>query len=108
MNSLQIESWALRVIDCVNASQSNEDFRVELKRELPEPNKIARRIAGHANAARGEPILWLIGVDQKDGVVGADDKDLANWYPAVKSQFDEIAPALTDLNVPVQQLLTHW
>lgn len=101
MNSFQIESWALRVIDCVNAGQPNEDFRVELKREWPDSRKIARRIAGHANAARGEPILWLIGVDQKDGVVGVDDKDLANWYPAVQSQFDEIAPALTSLNIPV-------
>lgn len=101
MNSLQIESWTLRVIDCVKLGQPNEDSRVELKREWLEPRNAARRIAGHANEARGEPILWLIGVDQKDGILGADDKNLANWYPTVKSQFDEIAPALTSLNIPV-------
>jgi len=101
MNLLQIENWALRVIDCVKSGQPNEDSRAEVKSEWPDPKKAARRIASHANEVRGEPILWLIGVDQKDGVVGADDKDLANWYPAVKSQFDEIAPALTSLNIPV-------
>lgn len=37
MNSLQIESWALRVIDCVKKGQPNEDFLVELKREWIDP-----------------------------------------------------------------------
>ena len=63
MNSRQIESWALRVIDCVKRGQPNEDFLVELKRDWIDEAKAARRIAGHANAARGENILWLIGFD---------------------------------------------
>ena len=68
MNSRQIESWALRVIDCVKRGQPNEDFLVELKRDWIDEAKAARRIAGHANAARGENILWLIGFDEKEGV----------------------------------------
>lgn len=101
MTPRQIESWALRIVDQVKVCQPNEDSRVELKREWPsDKNQAARRIAGHANAARGEPILWLIGVDQNDGVMGADFADLANWYPAVQAQFDEVAPALTELNIP--------
>ena len=63
MNSTQIESWALRIIDIVKKGQPNEDFLVELKRDWIDKDKAARRIAGHANAARGENILWLIGVD---------------------------------------------
>lgn len=102
MNLRQIESWVLRIIDCVNAKQPHEDSRVELKREWPQDHwKAARGIAGHANAARGESILWLIGVDENMGVLGVDHEELANWYPAIKANFDELAPALTDLNVPV-------
>ncbi len=101
MNSRQIESWALRIIDCVKGGQPNEDFLVELKREWIPEAKAARRIAGHANAARGENVLWLIGIDEKEGVIGANSANLASWYPAVESFFNELAPRMLPLNVPV-------
>jgi hypothetical protein len=102
LSKLQIENWALRVIDRVESGQPHEDFLVELKREFLDPDRAARRIAGHANAARGENILWLIGVDeQSKSVIGVDYADLANWYTSVKSRFNEMSPALTDLNIPI-------
>lgn len=104
MNPRQIESWALRVIDCVNNGQPNEDFLVELKRDwMKSKEKAARRIAGHANAAQGQDILWLIGVDEKQGVIGVDSTDLASWYPGVESFFNELAPRMTPLNIPVEE-----
>lgn len=102
MNKNEIENWALRVIGQVRDHQPNEDFRVELKTEWIDPVKAARLIAGQANAAHGEPVLWLIGVNQELGVVGARHKELASWYEKVKSQFDGIAPELVDLNIPVE------
>lgn len=97
----QLEGWALDVLDRVTSGGRLEDARVEIKREWPDPVEAARRIAGHANAARGAPILWLIGVDEKARTVpGADYEELANWFPRVQSQFDELAPSLQDLNVP--------
>lgn len=101
MNSRQIESWALRVVDCVKSGQPNEDFLVELKRDWIKGEKAARRIAGHANAARGENILWLIGVDEKAGVIGVNATDLASWYACVESFFNELAPKMTPLNIPI-------
>lgn len=101
MNSRQIESWALRVIDCVKKGQPNEDFLVELKRDWIDQEKAARRIAGHANAARGENILWLIGVDENQGVIGVNITDLASWYSTVESCFNELAPRMIPLNIPV-------
>lgn len=100
----QIESWALNVIDRVVNGQPNEDARVELKSEWSRDYaKIARRIAGHANVARGAPILWLIGVDEKGKkVTGATIEDVANWYPQVEKQFDGLAPDLIDINIPYQ------
>lgn len=102
MNARDIERWALRVIDQVEAGQPNEDFRVELKSQWPTDfQKAARRVAGHANAARGEPILWVIGMDQSVGIIGADHHEFADWYNQIKTAFDEsFAPPVVDLNIP--------
>ena len=101
MNPRQIENWALEIISRVEAGQPIEDSTVELKSTWLEPDeRVARRIAGHANAARGENILWLIGVDEKKGVVGVNNNtDLASWYPAVQKYFNEVSPRLTHLNI---------
>lgn len=102
MTNLEIERWALASVDHVRKKLPIEDSQVELKSEWIEPKKAARRLAGHANAARGEPILWVIGLDETRGVMGATADDLAKWWPAVKAEFDEMAPALTvNLVVPV-------
>ena len=102
MTPRQIEAWAIRVLELVENKQNVEDTRVELKTEWPtEMNKVARQIGGHANAARGEPILWLIGVDERAGkVIGAPPSEFANWYPAVGKEFEGTAPECIHLNVP--------
>lgn len=103
MKKNEIEYWALSIIERVNKRQPVEDDRVELKSTWIEPAHAARRIAGHANAARGEDILWLIGVDEKDGVKGVDYKDYAKWFSTVASQFDEnLAPEGIFVNVPYE------
>jgi hypothetical protein len=95
MRTSEIDAWALRVIERVEKNEPHEDDRVELKAEWPEsPSEAARRIAGHANQMRGEPFLWLIGVDERRGVVGADKNNLANWWPQVESQFDGPVPPI--------------
>jgi hypothetical protein len=71
---------------------------VELKARWPEDsNKVARRIAGHCNAAAGDLVLWLIGVDQDTGVVGVNPSDMATWWPRASSEFDGQAPYVQDL-----------
>jgi hypothetical protein len=103
MLSQQIEGRVLNLVDRVVQGARVEDFRVECKADWPPTARAARRIAGHANAARGEPILWIIGLDE-DGhrVTGASDVELADWWPQVTACFDEgIKPGLTPLVVPV-------
>ncbi len=97
----QIESWALKIVDRVQNGTPIEDSRVELKATWISPEKAARRIAGHANAARGAAILWLIGVDEKYGVVGVDHSRFLSWHLQVAACFDGIAPQVTDLIIPV-------
>jgi hypothetical protein len=100
MRPAEIEAWARSVIDQVAGNQPIEDVRVELKSAWIDPVKAARRLAAHANTAQGANLLWLIGVDEKRGVIGADFNELSDWYPKVRSSFDELTPEVTPLNVP--------
>jgi hypothetical protein len=103
MLSQRIEGRVLNLVDRVVSGERVEDALVECKAEWPSAARAARQIAGHANAARGEPILWIIGVDE-DGhqVASASDVELANWWSQVTAVFDQgITPGLTTLVVPV-------
>lgn len=72
-----------------------------MKADWPtDATKAARQIAGHANAAYGSNILWIIGLDEEKGIVGATDNEVANWWRSVQSHFDQAPPAL-DLNTVV-------
>jgi hypothetical protein len=100
MKPSQIEAWTLSIADRVSTNKQLEDARVELKAEwLTDPSKVARRIAGHANASHGDLILWIIGMDEKQGVTGAGNQELSNWWAAVKAEFDGVAPEFTPLVV---------
>ncbi len=97
----QIEYWALQVIGRVENKQPVEDSRVELKAGFVDATRAARRIAGHLNAARGDDVLWLIGVDEERGVVGVHATEFAGWYNGVRACFDDLvlAPKVVDVAV---------
>lgn len=95
----EIKHWALQVIDRVKAGQPVEDSQIELKASWIDPLKAARRIAGHANASGGAPILWLIGVDETLGVVGVQFEEMADWYAQVEARFDGPVPRMIDVNI---------
>lgn len=97
MDNARLEYWVHEVLDRVARGTPIEDSRVELKGQWIDPYKAARRIAGHANACRGEQILWIIGADEVSGVVGASHNEFSNWYLQVQSEFDGIAPTVQDL-----------
>jgi len=99
----EVEVWTREIVEAVVANQRIEDSRVELKSSWPEPRKAADRLAAHANAARGTPILWLIGIDEKNcELTGVDPVELANWCKSVEALFDGFAPRLLiDVNVRI-------
>jgi hypothetical protein len=102
MKKQDIEFKVLDIVDRLEKGQPIEDDTVELKAEWPKDHfRAARRIAAHANSARGEPILWLIGIDEKTGVVGADFEELSIWFAKVRSRFDQLlVPNLISLGIP--------
>jgi hypothetical protein len=97
-----VEQWALQVLDSYMRGGRLEDARIEFKRQLPEDaQRIARRLAGHANASRGDPILWIVGVDENERkiVPGQLPRDPASFWSQVWSKFDGPHPELIDLQV---------
>jgi hypothetical protein len=97
MTNAQIETWALRAIDTMMAGGQDEVSHVEMKGKWPEGHaSFARQLAGQANAARGQPIIWIIGPDAKEKKLNSAPKEeLANWWPQVKKHFDDAhAPSL--------------
>lgn len=103
MRAAELESWVLQIAQRVADGKPVEDQRVELKGATwPEPAKAARRIAAHANSARADFVLWIVGIDERTGVAGANDMELSTWWPQVQSQFDQLPPdLLLHLNVPI-------
>src|SRR3989442_15419291 len=95
MQKQAIHSWAAEVCSRVARGIRNEDYRVEWKADWIDAKKAARRLAGHANSMRSEPILWIFGADEKTGVVGlTQTRDPGNWYAEARSVFDGVAPDL--------------
>lgn len=85
------------------AGRPIEDARVELKAEWPaDAVKTARQIAGHANASRGQRILWIIGLDEgRRRAQALEHMELADWWSKVRRYFDGVAPELRNIVVPV-------
>jgi hypothetical protein len=101
----QVELMALTAAQAL-FDGATEDARVEFKScLLADPRKAARRIAGHANAARSEPILWLVGLGE-DREFSVDhfpeQQDPASYWPQVWKWFDGPHPELVDVHVEFQ------
>jgi hypothetical protein len=95
MKKREIHAWAAAVCDRVKSGVTNEDSQVEFKADWPDPKRAARRIGAHANSMHSEPILWLVGVDEKNGVIGlSTSRDPGAWYEECRSVFDGVAPDL--------------
>src|SRR4051794_18928677 len=101
-------------LERIKRNQSSEDHSVELKSEFPaipvdawpaardadKAYRFVRQIAAHANAAHGEDIYWIIGVDPRRGVIGADENELADWHRLFASYFEgRVGPSLEHYNV---------
>lgn len=85
--------------------KGREDSFVELKRSFPEDRrKAARQIAAICNAARGEDVLWIVGIDDKTGEIHTPaSTDIQDWWPGVAKCFDDVTPEMSHLVVSVDE-----
>jgi len=95
MTSQEIELWARDIVEVVLSGSKAEDSRVELKAEWYAAEKAAKQLAAHANSARGQFILWLIGIDEKaQELTDLQSPDMSDWWNGVSSRFDGFPPRL--------------
>lgn len=104
MRVQELQARVKPIINAVMQGRPVEDTRVEVKSVWIDALKAARRLAGHANAARGEPIIWILGIDEKARkVTGVDALEMDNWIKTLEKQFDGDAPTLvTHTNIHLQ------
>src|SRR6266536_553496 len=106
MLSQHIEGRVLNLVERVLNGARIEDFRVECKGTWPSAAKAARQIAGHANAARGEPILCISGragrrpdVSAGPGGVGTSTRRASRPQPTGRTL---VVLQLHDIGGPVE------
>ncbi|MCO7239068.1 hypothetical protein [Aeromicrobium sp. CnD17-E] len=97
------EARVLSIVEAVRRGRQVEDDLVELKAQWPHASlKTARQVAGHANAAGGENILWIIGLEERTGRIGSTGgTEPADWWAAVRRHFIEVPPEMALLRVSV-------
>jgi hypothetical protein len=103
LSNQEIELYVNSIYKKIIDKEPLEDSFLELKREFIKPPQAARRIAGHANSSHNSPILWVIGLDEKEGLIGLNRTDFEEWWQKTKSCFDEIYPSIiVHLNIPIE------
>jgi hypothetical protein len=93
----QLEAHVIELVDLVLAGKRIEDDLVECKGQWPDPQRrsCTRQLAGHANKAHGEPILWIIGLDEDTHTLTHPNPvEFADWWASISSRFDPPAPEL--------------
>ncbi|WP_433678044.1 transposase [Nocardia sp. CA-119907] len=72
MNLQRIEARVLDIVTRVVGGGRAEDDSVECKAQWPgDPAKAARRIAAISNAARGDDVIWIVGLDEDGQVIAS-------------------------------------
>lgn len=95
MNKQEVDALVQNAIENIRAGRIVEDDTgIECKSLWPEPSK-ARQLAGAANALRGEPLVYVIGVKDSNGEITTPEKrEPQEWYSQMKKRFDQVAPEL--------------
>jgi hypothetical protein len=83
MRAIDLEARVISAVDRIRAGQLVEHDLIECKRDWPQDSK-ARQLAGSLNRAGGDPVVYIIGIDEKTGDVhdisGTDVLDWSGQY----------------------------
>ncbi len=100
----QLEYRALNLLEALAAGRRliEADAHAAIFPGWPAPApRAARRLAAHANAARGRDVLWLIGVGPDGRGPGGDLRKFDDWLATLLPFFDGLPPRITALKVPL-------
>lgn len=95
MRAIDLETRVLAAVDQIRRGQQVETDFIECKREWPEDKK-ARQLAGSLNRAAGDPVIYIVGIDEKTGLVtDVSGTDVLNWWNQIIPKFDQTPPEIT-------------
>lgn len=102
MRAIDLETRVLAAVERVRNGEKIESDLIECKRTWPGENK-ARQLAGSLNRAAGDPVIYVIGIDEKDGsIYDTSDTDILNWWNQIVGQFDQVpAEMVRHIDVPI-------
>ena len=91
----QVEVKVHEVVAQVLSSGGVEDDLVECKSKWPEPEAVARQLAGMANKSTPDPMTWIIGIDERARRLTTPQAvEISNWTAKLEKRFDGATPAL--------------
>jgi hypothetical protein len=92
MRPAALEGRVLAAVEALRSGVTPEDDFTECKARWPEKTT-ARQLAGLANRAAGEPIIYIVGVHDKTGqVTDPGPTDPNDWWAGMRGQFDQTPP----------------
>jgi hypothetical protein len=102
MRAIDLEAKVISAVDRIRAGQSVEHDLVECKRDWPQDKK-ARQLAGSLNRAGGDPVIYIIGIDEDTGEVhDVSGTEVADWWNQITPKFDQLPPEMVrHISVPV-------
>jgi hypothetical protein len=102
MRAIDLEARVISAVDRIRTGQQVEHDLIECKRSWPQESK-ARQLAGSLNRAGGDPVVYIIGIDEKTGDVhDVSGTDVVDWWGQITPKFDQIPPEMVrHISVPV-------
>lgn len=102
MRAIDLETRVLAAVERVRAGEKIENDLIECKRTWPTDNK-ARQLAGSLNRAAGDPVIYVVGIDEKDGSIhDTSHTEILDWWNQIVGQFDQIPPEMIrHIDVPI-------
>lgn len=102
MRAIDLEARVITAVDQIRSGQQVEHDFIECKRSWPQEDK-ARQLAGSLNRAAGDPVIYIIGIDEKTGdVYDVSGTDVLNWWAQIVTKFDHTPPEMArHITVPV-------
>lgn len=94
MRAIDLEARVITAVDRIRAKQLVENDLIECKRSWPQENK-ARQLAGSLNRAGGDPVMYIIGIDDTTGDVhDISDTDILDWWNQIVAKFEHTPPEM--------------
>ncbi|MET3934986.1 hypothetical protein [Arthrobacter sp. OAP107] len=102
MRAIDLEARVISAVDRIRAGQQVENDHIECKRTWPQDSK-ARQLAGSLNRAGGDPVVYIIGIDENTAQIhDVSGTDIHDWWSQITPKFDQIPPEMVrHISVPV-------